>query len=405
VQQSPTLPVGLTIDRGFALLRRHARPLLLPQLVLQIIPLVVAAVLVLIGLLLLGDVDTTRELTRRSTYLGDSELKLVDVPDFTDGQIATLIVLGVVGGVVYAWFLIASFISVVRAADRVLEGGEPLALKPAMRQALKETPKLFGIGLVFGIMAACVLFGAFFAIGISILIAGPVAIVATLATMLALTWLGVRVILWPFVHLSEGKGLESFLRSWRLTKGRFWASTGVVLLVGIVVGVVSLVVGVTLQVLLIGAASLGDQAGVLRFVPYIVFATLFGVVFTGVVVAPLAVAYRTLSGRDTADLWAAALRMAPGGGERPVGPPGPGGLAVATPRPATGVPRWSGFGAAPAGPAAPDASGLGRPGGSGPASDDGSAPGGERAGGGSPSDPDGARRSWGRDAGDDPATG
>lgn len=330
-QQSPALPVGVTLDRGFSLLRRHPRALLLPQLVLNVIPLLFAGLLVLLGLLLLGDVDTNIEIVRESTILGDSELKRQEVSDFSDGQVVTLAVLFVVGGLVYAFFLIAAFASVVRGADRALEGREHLRLKPALRDALAATPRLFGVGIVFWLLATVVSIGAVAVVALVAVAAGPLAVLAGFAVFLAMVWAFTRVFLWPFVHLAEGAGLSSFGRAWRMTKGRFWALFGVALLVFLVVGVVYVVASLLLEVLFIGAASLGEGAGIVAFVPYILFSSLFAVVFTAAFIGPLAVAYRTLAGRDTADLWQAAQAMRPDGA---------GGPALATPAPEPGVRRW-----------------------------------------------------------------
>ena len=395
-QEAPPLPVGLTLDRGFALLRRHPRPLLLPQLLLNLIPLLVALVLVLLGILLLGDIETRTELARESTFLGDSELVNREVWVLTDGQTATLIVLGVIAAIVYVWFLIAAYVSVVRAADRALEGREQVKLKPAMRDALGATPKLFGVGIVFWILAMLALLAAGIVIAIAAAVAGAVAILVGLAAFLALVWASVRLFLWPFVHLSEGTGLASFGRAWRMTKGRFWALFGVLLLVMIVVSVVYFVVSLLLQLVVFGAASLSDEAGVVALIPYVVFSAIFAVVFTAAFIGPLAVAYRTLSGRDTADLWQAAEQMGSG--------------AAAGPAPEPGVRRWD---------ASEDAIDPAAPGWSGSSGGEaGSSAGGDAAGGGragdppargagglpDPSAPSDAERLWGR-GGDEPPKG
>lgn len=378
-QQSPALPVGLTLDRGFSLLRRHPRALLLPQLVLNVVPLLFALLLVGIGFVLLGDVDTSTELVRSSTLLGDSELENREVPDFTDGQIVTLVVLLVIGLIVYTWFLIAAFVSVVRGADRALEGRDHLTLKPAMQGALRATPKLFGLGIVFSLLVAVVMIAVIAVVAVVAVAVGALAVLVGLAAFLGLVYAFTRVFLWPFVHLSEGVGLASFRRAWRMTNGRFWALFGVVLLVFLVVGVVYTVVTLLLEVLLLGAASLSDEAGIVAFVPYVVFSSLFAVVFTAAFIGPLAVAYRTLSGRDTADLWQAAQAMRP---DPNVGP----GLAAPAPEP--GVRRWDAS-EAPLEPPAPG-------GGPGPSDGVGGLP--------HPDAPSDAERRWGRDGGDPPAS-
>lgn len=381
-QQSPPLPVGITLDRGFALLRRHPRALLLPQLVLNIAPLLIGGVLLLLGLLLIGDVDTHVELVRESTILGDSELVRREVSDYTSGQTAVLVVLITIGAIAFAWFLIAAAVSVVRGADRALEGKEHLKLRPAMRDALRETPRLFGVGILFYLLCVLVFIGVALIVVVAAVIAGPLAVLVGLVAVLALIWAGIRVFLWPFVHLSEHTGVRSFRRAWKLSAGRFWALFGVLLLVGIVVSVVYFVVSLVLQLLVVGAASLSDEAGVVALIPYVLFSTIFGVVFTAGYIAPLAVAYRTLSGRDTAELWQAAQQMQAGG---------PGAPDLARPAPEPGVRRWDATEEpldAPDAERPPSSPGLG--GGSGGV---GGLP--------DPSEPSSAERLWGR-GGDEP---
>lgn len=384
-QQSP-LPVGITLDRGFALLRRHPRALLLPQLVLQLIPLLAVGVLVVIGLVLIGDVATTREVVRESTLLGDSELVTRDVSDFTDGQTTTLVILVVLGAIVYLWFFLASIVSVVRGADRALEGREHLKLRPALRDALRETPKLFGLGILFSLLAGAAFVGVVIVLAIVAALVGPLAVLFGIAGFLVLVWAGVRVFLWPFVHLSEHAGVDAFRRAWRLSKGRFWSLAGVLVLVTIVVSVVSVVVSLVLQLLVVGAASLGDAVGVVAIVPYAIFSTAFSLVVIAGYIAPLAVAYRTLSGRDTAELWEAAQRMQTGG---------PGAPDLAAPAPEPGVRRWDAS-EAPIGSTAPA-----------PSTGDGSSAFGRPA---SPDDPTArgggadAERLWGRGTDEPPAS-
>jgi hypothetical protein len=378
-QAPPELPVGLTLDRGFALLRRHPRALLLPQLVLNLVPLLATVVLVLLGVLLIGDVDTTPQLVRESTLLGDSKLVTRDSADYTSGQTTVLVILVVIGALIYAWFLIAAVVSVVRGADRALEGREHRKLRPAMGDALRETPRLFGVGIVFYVLAIVVTLLGVVVVAIVAQLSGALAVLAGIALVLALIWAGIRVFLWPFVLLSEHVGLASFGRAWRLSKGRFWSLLAVLVLVAVVVGVVYLVVSLVLQLLVLGAASLGDEVGIVALVPYALLSVVFSLIFTAGYIAPLAVAYRTLSGRDTADLWEAAGAM---GGNGPT---------VAAPAPEPGVRRWDATEPAVGGSSAGGASPAPRESGGG----FGGLP--------DPSTPSEAERLWGR--GDDPPKG
>jgi hypothetical protein len=330
----PALPVGLTLDRGFALLRRHPRALLLPQLVLNVLPALFGLVLVGVGYLLLGDVATTTEQVRESTFLGDSRLTTREVADYTSGQTVLLGVLLAIGAVAFAWFLLAAYVSVVRGADRAVEGRSHLPLRQAMREALGATPKLFGLGILFYLGMLVVFAGLAVVVVVVAEVAGAVAVLVGLAAFLALVYLVVRVLLWPVVHLSEATGLRSFRRAWDLTRGRFWSLFGVLLLVGIVVGVVSSVLSFVLQALVGGAFALDDTVGAVSVVPYVVLVVGLSVVTAAGFIAPVVVAYRTLAGRDTAELWRAAEAM---------GGPGRDGVdgAAAGPPAEPGVRRWS----------------------------------------------------------------
>lgn len=330
----PALPVGLTLDRGFALLRRHPRALLLPQLVLNVLPAVFGIVLVGLGYLLLGDVETRTEVVRESTFLGDSRLVSRDVADYSSGQTVLLGVLIAIGALVFAWFLMAAYISVVRGADRAVEGRPHLPLRRAMRESLTATPKLFGLGVVFSLGMFVLLAGLAVVVAVVAEVAGSLAVLVGLAAFLALVYLVVRVFLWPVVHLSERTGLRSYRRAWGLTRGRFWSLFGVLLLVGIVVGVVSSVLSFVLQLVVGGLFALDETVGAVSVIPYVVLVVGLSVVTTAGFIAPIVVAYRTLAGRDTADLWRAAEAM---------GGPGRDGVdgAAAGPPAEPGVRRWA----------------------------------------------------------------
>ena len=209
----PALPVGLTLDRGFALLRRHPRALLLPQLVLNVLRALFGLLLVGLGYLLLGDVETRTEQVRESTLLGDSELVSREVANYTSGQEVLLGVLIAIGALVFVWFMLAAYVSVVRGADRAVEGRSHLPLRRALVESLGATPKLFGLGILFGLGVLVVLAGLAVVVAVVAEVAGSLAVLVGLAAFLALVYLVVRVLLWPVVHLSEATGLRSFRRA------------------------------------------------------------------------------------------------------------------------------------------------------------------------------------------------
>ncbi|WP_022927123.1 glycerophosphoryl diester phosphodiesterase membrane domain-containing protein [Patulibacter americanus] len=329
----PALPVGLTLDRGFALLRRHPRALLLPQLVLNVLPALFGLVLVGVGYLLLGDVRTRTEQVRESTFLGDSRLVTREVADYSSGQQVLLGVLIAIGALVFVWFLLAAYVSVVRGADRAVEGRPHLPLGRAMRESLTATPKLFGLGIVFYLGMVVVFAGLALVVVLAAQLAGALAVLVGLAAFLALVYLVVRVLLWPVVHLSEATGVRSYRRAWDLTRGRFWSVFGVLLLVGIVVSVVSTVLSLGLQLVVGGLFALDETVGAVSVIPYVVLLVGLSVITTAGFIAPVVVAYRTLAGRDTAELWQAAEAMG--------GPGRDAGDAAAGPPAEPGVRRWA----------------------------------------------------------------
>ncbi|WP_157260692.1 hypothetical protein [Patulibacter minatonensis] len=392
--QSPPLPVGVTLDRGFSLLRTNARSLMVPQLVFGAIGALIIVVLGVITYFALGDIATTIEVDRSSTVFGDSTEGYSTVADFTDGQETTLIVLISLMYLLYALVYTASIVTVVRAADRAIEGQDRLPLKAALGDGLRQTPRIVGLTIVFWLMALVYLIVVVVVVAVFGAIASGLAVIAGLAAFGLTAWLGVRLILWPFIAISEGIGFAAYGRAWRLTAGRFWSLFGVLLLVGIVVTVVATVLFFILALLYSAIASTSDEVGIVALIPYLIGSVLLGVVFTAGYIAPVVTAYRTLAGRDNADLWQAATAMGGGGSAPPADP---------------GVRRWDAAEApldepAPgwAPPSASSWEGPARTGeGTPPASDapaqDAPPPGSQPLGGLPPSDePSDAERRWGR---------
>ncbi|WP_320672172.1 hypothetical protein [Patulibacter defluvii] len=305
----PPLAVGSTLDAGFALLRRHARPLLLPQLALNLVAMVIAVIVGVVGWLSLGDVATTLETRRESSFFGDSSLEVYEVPDFTDGQTVVVVIAVTIIAIILAWATIAAYVSVVRGAERALAGEPALPLKAAVRQALRAVPKLFVLGIVFAIGWIIFFFGLVLVVAIVAEASSGLAVIVGIAAFCLLVYVGVRLFLWPVVHLSEGLGMASFGRAWQISRGRFWALFGVLVLVSIVVGVINFVVTMVLQLAVGGLFALDDTAGAVALAPYIVLVVLFSLVFVAAYVAPVVVAHRTLAGTDTASLWRAAEEM------------------------------------------------------------------------------------------------
>lgn len=286
------LPAGPTLDRGFALLRRHARALLVPQIVLHLIPLAIAIVATLIGFLLLGDVATKFETVRESTWTGDSTLVRREVDQYTDGQWVVLGVVLAVSAVAFAWFQAAAFVAVVRGTERAEAGEPPPPLKAAVREALGQTPRLFAVGVVFLLgLAAAVAAAMLLALSVGGL--KPALIVLAVGGALIALVL-VRLSPWAVVQLREGTGLRSFSRAWTLTRAQFWPLALLLVLLAIVVAAVTIVLGILTAYLPGGIAQDDATITMSAVIPYAVTVAVTGIVATGIVTPALVLAYRTL---------------------------------------------------------------------------------------------------------------
>lgn len=293
---APSLPVGVSIDRGFGLLGRAPQALVLPPLLLNLIPLAVALVLSGVAALALGSIATTTKTVRESTFFGDSTLHVREVADFTAGQTAILVAFGVLAGIVYVAGMIAAYAAVVRAAERALQGSPPLSTRAAMGEALRVTPALFGLTVAFALVALVAVAVAGLLVALAAQVSIGLAILLGVLGALAAILLGVRLMLWPIVALTEGPGLGVLPRTWRLTRGQFWALLAVLLLVTIVVAVAYAVLGVALSLILGGLLNLDEVVGVAALLPYVLLSALFGVILTALAVAPLVVAHDVLAG-------------------------------------------------------------------------------------------------------------
>jgi len=293
------LPVGATLDRGFALLRRQPRPIVLPAVLLHVVALVAVVLLTLIGLLLLGDIATTSEQVRESTFFGDSTLETREVASLTDGQWTTFAILAGIGGLIVLWFTTASYATMILAARRADAGEEQLPTGAALREGLRATPRLFGLTLiVLAVLAVVGVVGWFVARalyragGLSVMGLGGLVGIA-LATVV-----GVRLLLVPVVALVEDLGVASFGRTWRLTAGAFWPLLGLTLLLGVVVSAVYVVVTLLLEAVFGLLNALDTAFGSWLLLPYAALVLVLSVVYAAAFLAPLVVARRELADGD-----------------------------------------------------------------------------------------------------------
>lgn len=335
------LPVGSTLDRGFALLGRQSRSLLLPALLLYLVPMLATVALAAVGMLMIGDVDTVAEPVRESTFFGDSTLETRDVATLTDGQWAVVIGFGFIVAILYLWFSVAGYAAMIRGAQRALEGTDPLPLRDALREAMREAPRLVGLSLlVLIVLAAGALVAGLVLLGVYALSTGA-AVLVGLAIGVLLVYLMTRLLLLPVVAVIEERGVDAFSRAWGLAAGRFWPLLGLAALLAVVVIAVDVVVTLVLEAAFGVLNALDSTVGSWALIPYTGLSLVAGVVFAAAYLAPLVVAHRTLTAGDAGDrvpLDADAL-VAPGDAASPAGAAGgvrAGDDASDGPRPADG---------------------------------------------------------------------
>ncbi len=149
-------------------------------------------------------------------------------------------------GVTYALVVPLQTAAFTRAvADRLL--GRPASVGAAYRAATARWLPLLGLGLL---LVACFV-GAFAAIALVfalLVAAGPlgalVGVVLAVAAAIAAVVAYVRLLFGSQVVVLEGMGpWRALARSWSLTRGLAWRAAGVVVVLGLIGGVISLVLG------------------------------------------------------------------------------------------------------------------------------------------------------------------
>ncbi len=173
-----------------------------------------------------------------------------------------------------AWTLIASFLvglassaltaivqGVVAADIGYAAVGEKATLRQIWRRMRPAIWRLLAFSLLlalfgFGLIAATIGIGIGFAAGLlgtSPAAAGIGILVAVLAGLAAIPlaiWLGTKLLLVPSVLVLESTTLrEAMVRSWRLTRGRFWFALGLVVVVNVIMTVAALVMSIPAELL------------------------------------------------------------------------------------------------------------------------------------------------------------
>jgi hypothetical protein len=130
--------------------------------------------------------------------------------------------------------------------------GRKATIGQAWRATRGRVPRLIGLTLLIGLMMFAAMItpmalfvGAGAVIGADgpVLIAVLLILFGVLAIVAAAAWIAIRTLLAPATLVLEGHGVfASLKRGWRLTRGRFWRTTGIYALASMILGVISGVV-------------------------------------------------------------------------------------------------------------------------------------------------------------------
>lgn len=275
------LSFGTILGRSFTALRQNPRVLLGFALVVQTLGyLVVLGAIVAITWATFSRLDTLRP--------GTEEFDTVMA-----GSVATVIIAGFVLGLAAgALSVIVQGVVVTEVAHAAV--AEKLTLGALWRQVKPVVWRLFGYSLlvilvIVGVVAALAL--VFVGIGVA---AGPwvflLAIPLVLAMFPLFWWLTIKLLLVPAAiileHATIGRALS---RSWQLTKGRFWSSLGIILLISMVFSFVGQVVSIPFSFVSSGITTIVAPTGDPE--P----SAIIGIVVTGVVTYVIALLIQSVA--------------------------------------------------------------------------------------------------------------
>ena len=237
------LTFGMLLGRSFSALRHNPKVLFGFGVVVQLFVVVLSSVV-------MGFVFFTTFARLQSVSISS--------PDFESifaGTIAMNLVAGIAVGLASVAFT-AMMQGVVAAEVGYGAVGVKASLGTLWRRMAPSFWRLAGFSMlavlaVFGVIAVvfAVIAGIIVAVGgngtdqIGIIVA--VVIILILAMIPLSVWLSTKLLLVPSVLVLERATLRGALvRSWRLTRGRFWVAWGVTILIGIIMGVATQVVSI-----------------------------------------------------------------------------------------------------------------------------------------------------------------
>lgn len=237
------LTFGMLLGKAFAALRHNPKVLFGFAVVIQLI--VVIATAGVMGLVLFSTFSRLETVSPSS-------------PDF-EAVFAGTIAINLLAGLVVGLASVA-FTAIMQGVVAAEVGYATVGVKATLRMLWRRMAPAFWRLAGFASLSVLALFGglAIVAAVIAALIAGGlggtpemIGIVVLVVVLLALAaipltvWLSTKLLLVPSILVLErARFREALVRSWRLTRGRFWVAFGVTFLISLIMGLAMQVVSI-----------------------------------------------------------------------------------------------------------------------------------------------------------------
>ncbi len=247
------LSFGVILGRSFTALRQNPKVLLGFALVVQTIGLLLATA----GIVAVGIATFSRLATIDPA---SDEFSTVLAGSIAISGLATLVLSLASGALsVIVQGVVVSEVSHAVVAEKQTLGRLWRQVKPAAWRLIGYTVLVaLIVVVVVGILAAGIVLLAFAIEAWTILIAVLIALAAIPLSL----WLSTKLLLVPAVLVLEGASISGAIaRSWRLTRGRFWPTLGIIVVISITFGVLAQVVSVPLSFLTSGVSTILAPTG------------------------------------------------------------------------------------------------------------------------------------------------